>query len=167
MGERGKRRQSWWRVAGMDRGIRWLGGAVLGHRESIGRPWQKARPHGQRLQEVYHCAVHGAMPPLKIAHSGIRQQRWHACGAAVVGANVAQQCGSADINLPAALLPSVHPQVYDSGDGMFAARLWWALTLHGHPDVRILEGGWGRWQGEGRKVALYEPCTLKVCMGCG
>ncbi|KAI8474551.1 MAG: rhodanese domain-containing protein [Monoraphidium minutum] len=52
--------------------------------------------------------------------------------------------------------------VYDGGDGMLAARLWWALTVHGHPAPRILEGGWARWRAEGRALELYEPCTLKV-----
>jgi thiosulfate/3-mercaptopyruvate sulfurtransferase len=52
--------------------------------------------------------------------------------------------------------------VYDGGDGMFAARLWWALTVHGHPRPLILEGGWARWVEEGRESELYEPCTLKV-----
>jgi len=45
---------------------------------------------------------------------------------------------------------------------MFAARLWWALTFHGHPQPRVLEGGWAKWQAEGRESELYEPCTLKV-----
>jgi hypothetical protein len=52
--------------------------------------------------------------------------------------------------------------VYDSGDGMFAARLWWALLVHGHPQPLILEGGWAQWRAEGRQSELYEPCTLKV-----
>eukprot|EP00877_Chromochloris_zofingiensis_P002229 jgi/Chrzof1/12006/Cz06g17250.t1 len=52
--------------------------------------------------------------------------------------------------------------VYDSGDGMFAARLWWMLMVHGHPAPLVLEGGWARWLAEGRETELYEPCTLKV-----
>jgi hypothetical protein len=35
-----------------------------------------------------------------------------------------------------------HSQAYDSGDGMFAARLWWMLTVVGHPAAYVLEGGW-------------------------
>lgn len=54
--------------------------------------------------------------------------------------------------------------VYDAGGdgGMFAARLWWALTVHGVPGVRVLDGGFERWRAEGRPVELYEPCTLKI-----
>lgn len=57
--------------------------------------------------------------------------------------------------------PSPH-QIYDHGDGMFAARLWWMLLLHGHPQPLVLRGGWRRWQQEGRASELYEPCMLKV-----
>lgn len=53
-------------------------------------------------------------------------------------------------------------QAYDGGDGMFAARLWWLLTVAGHPSARVLEGGWAKWKLEGRPAELYEPCTLKV-----
>lgn len=31
--------------------------------------------------------------------------------------------------------------IYDRGDGLLAPRIWWALVLHGHPCVRILNGG--------------------------
>ena len=32
--------------------------------------------------------------------------------------------------------------VYDDWDGSAATRAWWLLTYHGHPDVKVLEGGW-------------------------
>lgn len=45
--------------------------------------------------------------------------------------------------LPPTLYPMCqHTQAYDSGDGMFAARLWWLLTVAGHPAAFVLEGGW-------------------------
>jgi thiosulfate/3-mercaptopyruvate sulfurtransferase len=53
-------------------------------------------------------------------------------------------------------------QAYDAGDGMLAARLWWLLTVAGHPSALLLEGGWAKWKDEGRPSELYEPCTLKV-----
>ncbi len=37
--------------------------------------------------------------------------------------------------------------------GGVAARLWWALRWLGHPAVAVLDGGWPRWQAEGRPTA--------------
>lgn len=40
--------------------------------------------------------------------------------------------------------------VYDDAGGMIAARLWWMLRWLGHTAVAVLDGGWPRWQSEGR-----------------
>lgn len=40
--------------------------------------------------------------------------------------------------------------VYDSS--YVSARVWWMLRLFGHENVRVLNGGWRRWQAEGRPV---------------
>jgi thiosulfate/3-mercaptopyruvate sulfurtransferase len=42
--------------------------------------------------------------------------------------------------------------VYDAAGGTWAARLWWALRYYGHDDVRLLDGGFARWTGEGHPV---------------
>jgi hypothetical protein len=55
-----------------------------------------------------------------------------------------------------------HLQVYDSGDGMLAARYWWMLTAQGHPQPLVLERGWAGWRAAEYPTQLYEPCTLKV-----
>jgi thiosulfate/3-mercaptopyruvate sulfurtransferase len=39
---------------------------------------------------------------------------------------------------------------YDDYDHIFAGRFAWALRYYGHDAVRILDGGWSRWVGEGR-----------------
>ena len=39
---------------------------------------------------------------------------------------------------------------YDDQNGLVAARLWWMLRWLGHDAVAVLDGGWQRWQAEGR-----------------
>lgn len=47
--------------------------------------------------------------------------------------------------------------VYD-GNGIFsAARIWWLFRLMGKTDVAILDGGFGKWQAEGREVEDLPP----------
>jgi len=41
---------------------------------------------------------------------------------------------------------------YDSSGGAMAARLWWLLRWLGHNAVAVLDGGWPRWQADGRPV---------------
>eukprot|EP00250_Pteridium_aquilinum_P001927 c12135_g1_i1 orf=124-1209(-) len=52
--------------------------------------------------------------------------------------------------------------VYDCGDGLLAPRIWWALVMHGHPSVYVLDGGWKKWMEEGRDMEIAEPCPLKI-----
>src|SRR5436190_1613470 len=41
---------------------------------------------------------------------------------------------------------------YDLGSGMFASRLWWMLRWLGHDRAAVLDGGFAKWQHEGRPV---------------
>ena len=42
--------------------------------------------------------------------------------------------------------------VYDSQSGIRAARAFWFLDYFGHPDTKLLDGGFGAWQREKRQV---------------
>lgn len=46
--------------------------------------------------------------------------------------------------------------VYDD-TGAIAPRLWWALNYYGHAQVSVLNGGWVKWQAEGRPVTADLP----------
>ena len=57
---------------------------------------------------------------------------------------------------------------YDDHRSALAARLWWALRYYGHDAVRILDGGWLKWVGEGRPVntqaVSYTHLTLPTIL---
>lgn len=59
-----------------------------------------------------------------------------------------------------------HVVAYDDADGMFSARLWWALRYYGHEHVSVLDGGWKKWLAEGRPttdiVPTFAPTTFVV-----
>ncbi len=49
--------------------------------------------------------------------------------------------------------------VYD-GAGLFsAARVWWLFRLFGKTDIAVLDGGFAKWQAEGRPVEDMPPVT--------
>jgi thiosulfate/3-mercaptopyruvate sulfurtransferase len=47
--------------------------------------------------------------------------------------------------------------VYDDSDATSAARAWWTLRYFGHPDVRVLDGGYRAWTGAALPVSTDEP----------
>jgi thiosulfate/3-mercaptopyruvate sulfurtransferase len=49
--------------------------------------------------------------------------------------------------------------VYDDWAGHAAGRCWWLLRHHGHPDVRVLDGGWSLWLAEGGEIETGERST--------
>ncbi|RDW21071.1 sulfurtransferase [Oceanobacillus arenosus] len=55
--------------------------------------------------------------------------------------------------------------IYDQGNEMFAARLWWLLENSGHDKVYLLEGGYKLWIEDGnevtREISRLQPKTFK------
>ena len=50
------------------------------------------------------------------------------------------------------LRPDQAVVLYDDRGGCEAARVRWLMQVYGHSDVRILDGGWATWTGEGRST---------------
>lgn len=50
------------------------------------------------------------------------------------------------------LTPATQVVVYDGGNSMFAAHLWWMLRWLGHDKVAVLDGGWQAWLEAGGQV---------------
>jgi thiosulfate/3-mercaptopyruvate sulfurtransferase len=46
---------------------------------------------------------------------------------------------------------------YDDADSTAAARAWWLLRYFGHPDVRVLDGGFRAWTAAGLPAEAREP----------
>jgi thiosulfate/3-mercaptopyruvate sulfurtransferase len=50
-----------------------------------------------------------------------------------------------------------HVVVYDRLGGYSAGRIWWSLRYAGHARVSLLDGGFGRWVAEGRRIESGPP----------
>ncbi len=50
------------------------------------------------------------------------------------------------------LQPTDQVVCYDGGGGAMASRLWWMLRWIGHETVAVLDGGFAKWQREGRTL---------------
>ncbi len=63
------------------------------------------------------------------------------------------------------ITPGQQIVVYDASGGTFAGRLWWMLRWMGHYSVALLDGGFAKWEKEGRPVTAevphYSPTTYR------
>jgi thiosulfate/3-mercaptopyruvate sulfurtransferase len=59
--------------------------------------------------------------------------------------------------------------VYDEPTGLSAARAWWLLRYHGHPDTRVLDGGLTAWQAAGlpMETGVAQPAPGDFTPGLG
>lgn len=48
--------------------------------------------------------------------------------------------------------------LYSANSLQWATRIWWMLRSIGFDDAAVLNGGWQKWQGEGRPVST-DPCN--------
>src|SRR5262249_55216914 len=51
----------------------------------------------------------------------------------------------------------------DHPASQFATRLWWVLRYYGHAECRVLDGGWAKWNAEGRPVTTELPGFPPAC----
>ena len=61
--------------------------------------------------------------------------------------------------------------LYSAGSIMWATRVWWMLRAFGFDRVAVLDGGWEKWQAEGRPVSSapesYPPTRLTARLSPG
>ena len=60
--------------------------------------------------------------------------------------------------------PGSRVVLYSAGTNIWATRIWWMLRAFGFDDAAVLNGGWTKWQAEGRPVSTepadYPPAAF-------
>lgn len=58
--------------------------------------------------------------------------------------------------------PDTHVVIYDDGNALWAARLFFTLDVYGHRRISILNGGFSAWSAEGREVSRVAPTVPRA-----
>ncbi len=75
----------------------------------------------------------------------------HVAGARLPDSEIADMLGERGIDNNTQIV------IYDDQGGFHAARLFWMLEYYGHQNVALLNGGYPKWQNEGREVSIDAP----------
>mgnify|MGYP005858659161 CR=1 FL=1 len=125
--------------------------------------------HPEFLVETEWLAAHLDEPHLRVVDCDERPAylRAHLPGAVGLPNNRLKAHDDAVHLMPAAEFQEVMESLgvsddtlvvaYDGTNGLWAARLWWALQVYGHDNVRVLDGGWRKWLAEGRPITTRVP----------
>ncbi len=62
------------------------------------------------------------------------------------------------------LSPQSQVVIYDGGNSMFSAHLWWMLRWLGHEKILVLDGGWSAWVAAGGPVemGINRPAAIET-----
>src|SRR5579859_816034 len=77
-------------------------------------------------------------------------------------AQIAKPMRFAPIMARLGIAPETLVIAYDDANGMFAARLWWALNYYKHHGVAVLDGGWQKWIAEQRPTTAVLPNVKSI-----
>lgn len=143
------------------------GEALYAHLETL-RSGQWARP--ELLVETSWAAAHAGDPQVRLVdlRPAAEYAAGHLPGAVRVDPAPLRDPRDRELFLPSAgevttvmrragIGPATHVVAYDGSGGLFAARLWLLLSQFGHPRVSLLNGGFGKWNAEGRPVSREAP----------
>lgn len=89
-------------------------------------------------------AVHLELPEITGIHAGVP-------GMLIPAADFAARMAQAGLDSTKAVV------LYDDNWGMAAARVFWALIRFGFSNAAVLNGGWDRWQEQGRPQTATKP----------
>lgn len=119
----------------------------LTHATVVDAAWLETRLDGGEVQvvdarsrEAFEAShVRGA---LSLPSASLRENRDGVSGQVVGGVAFGEAARQAGLRRERAVV------IYDDGGWLEAARSMWTLQLYGHPDVRLLDGGWPSWSAQ-------------------